>query len=72
MSLSPLGWRNFIQDLKDKKIIDDRNDPNRVKILNRELEQYSATLYYSSRNCFLEFRSKKYYTMFVVKYGGNL
>jgi hypothetical protein len=70
MSDCPLGWQQFIEDLKTRVSLDLRVGFS-IDTLNRELEPYQARYYESGCNSFVDFADEKCYTLFVLKYGGK-
>jgi len=66
----PVGWQNFIEDLRDRIPYNDREGFS-IDTINSELEPFRAWFYESGGNDFVNFKDEKRYNLFVLKYGGR-
>ena len=73
----PANWVRFIEDLEDREVeqtisggfeIDTFSGGFEIDTLNQELKPFKAQYIPATR---VDFASEKYYTMFVLKYGGE-
>ena len=64
----PANWVRFIEDLENREVEQTISGGFEIDTLNQELKPFKAQYIPATR---VDFASEKYYTMFVLKYGGE-
>jgi len=64
----PANWIRFIEDLRNRGVKQNVNHGFEIDTLNQELKPFKARYIPHTR---VDFEDERYYTMFVIKYGGK-
>ena len=68
----PIGWQNFLDDLKNTVPYDSPNSGYTIKTINRILKKYNAKYREEKDDTgVVDFYNERQYTLFVIKYGSE-